>query len=47
MQKTGIYHMGILCILYGYSMVRHAKLMLNGWELLREGVLTVGTGGAW
>jgi len=39
--------MGILCIWYGYPMVRNAKLMLNGCQLLREEVLTVSIGGAW
>ena len=39
--------MGILWLCYGDPMVRDAEWKLNGRELLREGMLTVGIGGAW
>jgi hypothetical protein len=39
--------MGIICIWYGYPVVRIADLKVNGRELIQEGMLTVGTGGAW
>ena len=47
MQKLGIYHMGIIWICCGYPVVMDAEWKLNGRQLLREGMLTVGTRGAW
>ena len=39
--------MGIIRICYGYPVVRDAEWKLNGWELVREGMLTVYARGAW